>query len=667
MSSVSGVSSSGLSFSGLATGIDTDKLVAGLTKINQRRIDALTAQKSTITTKQTAFAALSAKLFDLQFKTNALARSAGSAFDGRKATVSDAAAATAVAGTAAIPGNYTLTVNALAQGAQIASEGFADPNAAIKQGTLTLQVGSGTATTVTVGPGNATLQGLADAVNAAGGDVRASVINDGSANPYRLLLTSAKTGAANAITVTNNLTTGTGATIDPTNKVVQAAADASVTVGSGAGALTVTSSTNQVNKLIPGVSLNLLRADTTKPITLTVANDTEAIVKATQEFVDAYNGVRDFLNEQTKYDPEAKQAGLLLGNREVAELGNELAAALAATVPGLSASANRLSSVGIAFGEKGKLTFDSSKLTAALNGPGGATPADLKKLFALSGSTDAAGTEFVLGGNKTKPTSAGAPYQVNVTAPATRAVVLASGAVGGSVIITPPNNALQVKVNGLLASGITLTPGTYTPETLVAMLQQRINAAPELEGNLVTVGLDGSSKIQITSQLYGSSSQVAVTGGSAASLLGFTGTETATGTNVAGNFVVNGTTETATGSGQVLTGSSGNANTDGLQVRSTLTTTGSANVTVTQGLASRLNAVLTKYLDSGTGRLKAINDGFNQQTADIDKTITKQNDVLSAKTADLQVKFAAMESAVSSLKNLQTQLSSLVIPTSSSK
>ncbi len=659
MASVSGVSSSGLNFTGLATGIDTAKLIEGLTKLNQRRIDALTAQKSAITTKQTAFATLQGKLFDLQFKTNALARSAGSAFDGRKATTSDATAVTAVAGTAAVPGNYTLTVTALAQAAQVASDGFSDPNAAIKEGTLTLQVGSGAATTVTIDGRNNTLQGLADAVNAAGGDARASVVNDGSATPYRLLLTSNKTGAANGITVTNNLTAGSGAAINPTSKTVQAATDAQVTIGSGAGALTVSSATNQINKLIPGVSLNLLRADPAKPVTLTVANDTDSTVKAVQEFVDTYNGIRDLLAQQTRYDPASKDAGVLLGNRDAAALGDGLTAALSATVPGLNPAANRLSAVGIAFTDKGKLTFDSAKLTATLNGQGGATPADVKKLFAVFGSSDNPGVEFVIGGNKTKPTG-GTPYQVQVTTPASRAVVIASGPPSPSVIITPANNALQIRINGLLASGVTIPAGTYTPAGIVAVLQQRINAAPDLQGNLVSVGLDGGGKIQITSQLYGGTSQVAVTGGTALGALGFTGTESATGTNVAGRFVANGVTETATGAGQVLTGAAGNANTDGLQVRSTLPAPGSAGVRVTQGLASRLNAVLTKYLDVGNGRLKAIDDGFRQQAADIDKTITRQNDTLSTKTADLQVKFAAMESAVNKLKGLQSQLSSLV-------
>jgi flagellar hook-associated protein 2 len=655
----------GLNFTGLATGIDTASIVTGLTKLNQQQIDSLNAQKATITTKQTTFVALQANLFDLQTKTNALARSAGGAFDGHTATTSDATAVTAVAGTAAIPGNYALTVKALAQGAQVASEGYADPNAAIKQGTLDIQVGSGTATHVVIDSRNNTLQGLADAVNAAGGDVRAAVINDGSATPYRLLLTSSQTGAANGISVTNNLTTGTGATIDPTNKVVQAASDAQVVVGSGTGALTVTSATNTVNHLIPGVSFNLLAADPNKSVTLTIGNNTDSTVKAVQDFVDSFNKVRDFLTQQTQFDPTSNSAGVLLGNSDVNALENDLSNALNASVPGLNPNANRLSSVGLAFNDKGDLTFDSSKLTAALSGTGGVSPADLKNLFALSGTSDNPGVQFSIGGNNTKPSS-GTPYQVNVTSPATRASISATGAPAPSIIISPPDNALQVKVNGLLAAGITLDSGTYTPDTLASLLQQKINSAPELQGNLVSVGLDSGGKIQITSQTYGGASQVAVTGGSAASLLGFTGGETSTGTNVVGNFVVNGKTETATGTGQVLTGAVGNANTDGLQVRSSLTSAGTANVTVSQGLASRLNTVLSNYLDPSNGRLKTINDAFTAQTADIDKTISKNNDVLAAKTADLQAQFAAMETAVNNLKGVQNQLAGLGFGTSSS-
>ena len=46
MPTVSGLNSNGLNFSGLATGIDSAKIIDGLTAINQRRIDTFTTRKA---------------------------------------------------------------------------------------------------------------------------------------------------------------------------------------------------------------------------------------------------------------------------------------------------------------------------------------------------------------------------------------------------------------------------------------------------------------------------------------------------------------------------------------------------------------------------------------------------------------------------------------------
>jgi flagellar hook-associated protein 2 len=646
-------------FTGLATGIDTSTIISGLTKLNQQRIDTYKTQQQDIVQKQTTFAALQGKLFDLQSKAGILSRSAGGAFDRRAASTSDAATLTAAAGTAAVPGTYSVTVGSLAQANQVASQGFADPNAQIRQGTLTLQVGTGTATTVTVDSRNNTLQGLADSINAAGGDVKASIINDGSAAPCRLMLTSSKTGAANAINVTNNLTTGTGAAVDPAATTIQAAADAQVTLGSGPGAVTVSSATNQVSNLIPGVTLSLVKANPGNPVSLAVTNDTTAAASAVQDLVASYNAVVGFINDQTRFDTSTQTAGELLGNPDVAALRDALSSTLTSAIPGLSGASSRMSTVGLGFAADGTLQLDQGKLNQALSGQSGVSISDVKRMFGMTGASDNPGVAFVFGGSKTQPSGA-APYQVNVTAPATRAVVTAAGPPAPSVLITPANNSLILKLNGLTSSGITLDPGTYTPDQLVAMLQAKINANSALNGNLVSVGLDGSGKVQITSQAYGSTSQVSFAGGTALADLGFTGTESATGTNVAGSFTVGGITEAATGSGQTLTGSIGNKNTDGLQVRATGGTPTTANVTVTQGLAGRLGAVLNKYLDPATGRLKSVTDSLQQQYDDIGKTITKQNEILQQKTDQLTQQFAAMETAVNNLKGLQSQLASLV-------
>ena len=656
-------SSSTLNFTGLATGIDTNKIITSLNQFTQQKIDSLNSKKSDIVSEQTTFATLQADLYDLQSKSNTLARSVGGAFDGRTATVSDTTALTATAGSSAVAGTYTVSVNHLAAAQQIASAGYIDPNTQLRTGTLSLQVGSGAVTTVTLTSQNNTLQGLANAINTAGGDVQASIISDGSANPYRLLLTSTKTGAANTITVTNHLTGGSGASIDPTSTTVQAAADASVSLGT----LTVTSPSNQINNLINGVTLNLAKSGG-GAVNITVANDTAAATTALQNFVTSYNSVVKFIGSQTQYDATTNTAGQLLGNPDVSALSNALANALGASVPG----AGGLSSVGLSFNSDGTLALNTNQLASALNSSDPNAIANIKKLFALSGSSNNPGVSFILGGANTKPT-VGTSYQVQVTAPATQALVTAtslpvtSGGPPAVITISPPNNTLLFQLNGLAARGITVNSGFYTPDQVAALLQQQINVGAS-PGNLVAVSVNNSGHIQITSQQYGSTSQISFAGSdtspqSLLAQLGFTGSETATGTDVKGSFVANGKTEAATGNGQTLSGNAGNANTDGLAVQATLTAPGTANLTVNSGVASQLNQVLNGFLDPTNGRLKTINDGFTQQTTDINKQITQANTVLATNTAQLQAQFSAMETAVNNLKSIQTQLSTLVSPT----
>src|SRR4029079_6556267 len=103
------------------------------------------------------------------------------------------------------------------------------------------------------------------------------------------------------------------------------------------------------------------------------------------------------------------------------------------------------------------------------------------------------------------------------------------------------------------------------------------------------------------------------------------------GLDVAGSFLVNGETEAAIGRGRVLTGNTDNTNTADLPCRVALTSsqvvTGpEASLTVTRGVASRLDQVLGKLLDSTTGRVKQVEDSFDDQADDIQKVIDRQQD-----------------------------------------
>jgi flagellar hook-associated protein 2 len=444
-------------------------------------------------------------------------------------------------------------------------------------------------------------------------------------------------------------------TVDGFVSTVQQASNASVTVGSGDGALSVQSASNQIDGIIQGVTLNLLGADSSKDIALTVSNDTDKAKKAIQDFVSSYNDLLNFIDQQVQYDPETKQAGVLLGDQNVTSIEESVRNAVTNTVAGVNPKANRLSVLGITTNDQGQLALDQSKLDNVLNGGvAGVSFADVQRLFALTGSSSNAGIQFASGGAHTKAT--GTAIQVNLTQAAEQASITATNTLADSTVIDSSNNSLTFKVNGKTSSPITLASGTYTRANLAQELQAQINADSALGNQQVTVGVV-ANKLVVTSGLYGYASQAQVGTGTALTVLGFTGSESDRGQDVVGKFLVNGVAESAVGAGQFLQGSSTNANTAGLQVRVTLSSSQiqdgpEGSLTVSRGVASQLDALLSSLLDPTNGQLKSIDDGLNQQITDVQKVVDQQNASIQAKQQALVNQFVTLETTVSSLQSV---------------
>ena len=643
-----------LSVGGLISGLNTDQIIQGLLAVDRQQITDIQQRQTQVQQKQAAFKAIETHLLTVQGDIASLSRAQNGAFDGRSATSSNTDLLTAAASSDAVPGIYALTVNHLATAQQLASQGFDGPSSEITQGTLQLQTASGAATTITIDGTNNTLQGLADAINRSGAAVSASILNDGSASqPIRLLLTAKNTGTANAVTITNNLGASAGSAVKPTfDTTVQAAADASVTVGSGSGALTVTSATNQITSLINGVTLKLTAADDQHPLTVTVSNDTAGAQKSIDSFVSDYNALMQFIDQQVQFDPSTNTAGILLGDSRVTDLQEQLRSIVQSVVIGGNPRANNLSQVGITTNDSGQLVVDDSKLGTVLSGGvDGVTIQDVKKLFGLTGASPNANIQFITGSDNTRASAS--PYTVKITQAAQHATAVAAGTLGSSIDIGAGNNTLNLTVDGQALS-VMLANGTYTQTQLVQMLQGAINASPGLGGRHVTVGIQGGA-LAITSASYGAGSQVSLGAGSANAALGINGSERAVGTDVVGSFVVNGVTEAAHGSGQILTGNSGNANTDGLVVRVALTPAqvgsgAQADLTVTRGLVSLLNVRINQLTDPLTGRLQSIDDSFSQQAQALADDITRNTNLMQAKQQALLQEFTAMEQALAKLQ-----------------
>ncbi|TVS19491.1 MAG: hypothetical protein EA424_08285 [Planctomycetaceae bacterium] len=654
------------SIDGIVTGLNTTEIIDGLLAMQQRRVAQLDARKETILTKQAAFTGIEARLLSLRTTLGRLASTRRSVFEDRTIDVSDPERLTAAASSKAATGSYELTIESLARAHQIASGGLDDPDGAITQGELTIQIGSSPGVTLSIDGNNNTLRGLADTINASGAGVTATIINDRTgATPYRLMLTAKATGASHAISVTNDLAESNGEQVRPdfSGPALQEAADARVLLGSGDGALVIQHDSNIIDDVIRGITLNLHEADPARSIRFQVSRDTSAVKTAVTDFVDSFNSLMGYIDDQVRYDAAAQQSSPLLGERSVVNIQDTVRRAVMGTVAGLPSEWNRLTAIGISVTDRGRLVLDNAKLDAAMSASGeGQELGGLQRLFGLTGVSDNPGVRFLLAGSKTQV--ANHPIQVDITSPATRASVVAATALPTVTQLTTENNTLQVKVDGKASAVLELAPGEYTRQELAALIQETLRNDPELIGSPVSVAVQ-DGHLRFRSQRYGADSEIRIISGSALAPLGLEGTEHSRGQDVMGRFLVNGVEEAATGTGRTLIGQAGNATTDGLQVQVTLSEAQvqpgvDANLTLTQGVASRLEHELSRLLDPVHGNLQHAKNAYTDRIASIDASIARVAEVTDQRREALLRQFAALESTMSRLQQVSGSLNAFL-------
>jgi flagellar hook-associated protein 2 len=672
----------GLSSPGIGSGLDINGLITKLMDVEKAPITALDKKEADYQAKLTAYGTLKGAF--ASFQTAAQGLSSSSKFGTATATAADATILAANTSSIAKPGSYSIEVTKLAQSHKIASTGFADPTSAVGTGTLTIDFGtytSGTpgsfavnadktATSITIDSSNNSLAGIRDAINQADAGVTASILNDGdSSNPnYRLVLSSAESGSANSlrVLVSNDggaVNTDTSAVVNTdTTGLSKLAYNPTKAAGTGKNleenvpaqnaeltidGIAVSKSSNSIGDAITGVTLNLLKASALNtPTILTVARDTSNVKTAVEGFVKAFNDLAATTKDLGGYDFKTQKGGLLLGDSTLRGVQAQVRNIISQHLDYADGGVASLSDVGVSFQRDGTLAINASKLDAVL--------ADSTKNVAGLFATLGVPTDSLISyGSSSTYTQAGR-YGVDITTIATRGTATGSWPVG-STTITSLNNGLTLSLNGASAS-VELTTGSYTPDQLSAELQSKINSDTSFKslGYKVSAAQSGGS-ITLTSTLYGSSSKVIVTGGSAASLL-FGSTTSVTGEDVAGE--IGGVA--GTGVGQILTGS-GDAS--GLQLLIEGGNTGArGTVSFSRGIAWQLDQTLTAMLGS---------DGsFASRTGGIDssiKDIGNRRDVLNKRMVDIEARyrkqFNALDQLIASMQQtssyLTQQLSSL--------
>ncbi|MGA2673338.1 MAG: flagellar filament capping protein FliD [Terracidiphilus sp.] len=222
-----------------------------------------------------------------------------------------------VSGTSGADGAITVSANSIAAAASatLSYSGSAGTSSANSTGTLSpvgslsdtltgsisIQVGSNAAQTVSLGTQGETLQELADAINGTSGiGVKASAVtnSDGTSS---LSLASQTAGSAGTLTVSSSVS-------DPSTALDYTAAvtgkDAELTVDG----VDLTSASNTVANLIPGVTFQLLAPSATESdgsleqIQVVIGNDNTGVESAVSQMVSDYNSLISAVNTQEGKD-----------------------------------------------------------------------------------------------------------------------------------------------------------------------------------------------------------------------------------------------------------------------------------------------------------------------------------------------------------------------------
>lgn len=203
------------------------------------------------------------------------------------------------------------------------------------------------------------LSDLVDKINALDFGLDASIFTEGSSsNPFRLALTSAKSGK-NGNWVVDGKSSGLSFT-----EIVKGQNSLAAVGGSNLGtSVLVSSSTNVINNAINGIDVTV-KGTSADPVTITVAIDTANIAAKVKSFVDTYNKLVDKLESLDFYNSDSATKGSLFGSAETLRVRSDFTRAITGRVTG-AGSIKSLEAIGVSFGSEGKLQLDSSRLDSA--------------------------------------------------------------------------------------------------------------------------------------------------------------------------------------------------------------------------------------------------------------------------------------------------------------
>ena len=380
----------GIQLGGLASGMDTEGVIAQLMQLERQPSTRWTQQKKVSEAREAALKDILSRVKNLQTEAKNL-RSVTTWADTQTVETSnkDLISATRVGGAA--PGITTISVSRVASGDQW-SYAYTPPAV---DGSFTIT--QGTSTQVVNVTAGMTLDQVVAAVNS-GQDSKVYAVNVNN----RLVLSSRDTGVASAFT-----TTATGGLSGA--QQLRSAQDARYSIDGGPNK---TSASNVVKDGIAGIEFTIKGLVATgDPVTLTISapgTDQTAVKDKIKKFVEQYNStidlIRSKLTEEKVKDAKTdadRAKGVLHNDSMLNGLLQRLRSTIGSTFATGDANLDQLTEIGISTGAStggaasadalaGKLVIDDAKLTAALS----TSPLTVRKLLGGTTSVEGIGTKL---------------------------------------------------------------------------------------------------------------------------------------------------------------------------------------------------------------------------------------------------------------------------------
>ena len=269
------------------------------------------------------------------------------------------------------PGSYQMEISDLAARSSIISNGFKDPDEKnLGIGFITLDLPGGHTAEVFIDDENASLKGIAKAINTQkDSPVQASVIKDvnNPDKPWRLIMSSKKDGTGDEITFPDFyfMDGAQDLYIDDTHESQNAFLKMD--------GFEIESEHNDIKDFLDGVNLHLKQAKPDQPFTMTITQDYQKIAGKMKGLVDQVNGILEFINKQNQIDDKSDTKTTFAGDTSLQTVEYRLRNILHEGFPVYDNKDDPesyrlvfLNQMGVEFEKTGQLSFKEDKFTKVL-------------------------------------------------------------------------------------------------------------------------------------------------------------------------------------------------------------------------------------------------------------------------------------------------------------